>query len=207
MIVLALDTTSVDCAVAVYDSDTDCILGSFLKTLGRGHAEYLIQAIDCALKESKLCIAQVERVVTALGPGSFTGIRVSISVARGLSLVLDRPAFGVGNLEVLARARLNIGSDLPIMVVADVLSERVCLQSFSVGAVPLSDPILLTYDQARIYMEKFEGEVIGSGIAAIEGIKGEVDCLPIDVLARLGASTAQASPAPLYLRNPYVSLV
>ncbi|MBY7648989.1 MAG: tRNA (adenosine(37)-N6)-threonylcarbamoyltransferase complex dimerization subunit type 1 TsaB [Candidatus Liberibacter europaeus] len=201
MIVLALDTTGSNCSVAVYDGKNDCILGSFLKTLGRGHAEHLIQAIDSVLKDSAIDITRIDRIVTSLGPGSFTGTRVSVAVARGFSLVLDKPSCGVSNLEVLARSHLDVDSNSPVMVLVNLLFEKVCLQRFSKEGVPLSDPILLNYGQARCEVESFEGEVIGSGVSAINGIKEEVDTLPIDVLARLGLIKNHISPSPIYLRH------
>ncbi|MBL0848825.1 MAG: tRNA (adenosine(37)-N6)-threonylcarbamoyltransferase complex dimerization subunit type 1 TsaB [Candidatus Liberibacter ctenarytainae] len=199
MIVLALDTTGSNCSVAVYDSDSGCILGSFLQTLGRGHAERLISAIDSALKDAQLDINRVERVITTLGPGSFTGVRVSVSVARGLSLALGAPALGVGNLEVLARSYLDIHFNRPVMVLVNLLFEKICCQIFSVNAVPFSDPILLSHDQARCEVEKFEGAVIGSGVYAMKGMKAKMDCLPMDVVARLGIEKTQSSPSPIYL--------
>ncbi|AHA27441.1 tRNA (adenosine(37)-N6)-threonylcarbamoyltransferase complex dimerization subunit type 1 TsaB [Candidatus Liberibacter americanus] len=202
MIVLALDTTGADCSVAVYDGNTNRILGSYLKTLGRGHAEHLIHAIDCALKSSAIDITQIDRIVTSLGPGSFTGVRVSIAAARGLSLCLNRPSFGVGNLEVLACSYLDVNSSRPVMVLVNMLFEKFCFQIFSKSAVPLSDPILINYDQACYEIKIFEGEIIGSGFDAINGIKGEDYYFPMDVLARLGMGKTENSPSPIYLRRP-----
>lgn len=199
MIVLALDTTGADCSVAIYDGNTSLILGSYSKTLGRGHAEHLIYAIDYALKDSELDITQVDRVVTSLGPGSFTGVRVSIAAARGLSLCLNKPSVGVGNLEVLARAYLDVNSSRPVMVLVNILFEKICFQIFSKAAVPLSEPILINYDQACHEIKNFDGEVIGSGVP---GIKEEVGCFPMDVLARLGMTKTQSSLSPIYLRHP-----
>ncbi|CAL9915869.1 tRNA threonylcarbamoyladenosine biosynthesis protein TsaB [Candidatus Liberibacter solanacearum] len=202
MIVLALDTTGVDCSVIVYDSNANYILGSYFKNLGRGHAEHLIPAIDCALRDSQLDISQIDRIVTALGPGSFTGVRVSIAVARGISLVLGKSAFGVGNLEVLARSHLDTHAGRPVMVLVSLLHKKICRQTFSVDGIPVSEPVLLNYEQTRFEVDNFEGEIIGSGFSVIKGIEGENDHLPMDVLARLGILKTGIAPAPIYLRSP-----
>ncbi|ACT56902.1 tRNA (adenosine(37)-N6)-threonylcarbamoyltransferase complex dimerization subunit type 1 TsaB [Candidatus Liberibacter asiaticus] len=202
MIVLALDTTGADCSVAIYDSHAGRILGSYFKNLGRGHAEHLMPAIDYALKDSRLEVSQVDRVVTALGPGSFTGVRVSIAVARGISLVLKQPALGVGNLEVLARAHLDSHVGRPIMVLVSLFHQKVCCQKFSLDGVSCSDPVLLNYEQTRSEVDNFEGEIVGSGLSAIRGIENDIDHLPMDVLSRLGITKSSPFPSPIYLRSP-----
>ncbi|AKK20226.1 tRNA (adenosine(37)-N6)-threonylcarbamoyltransferase complex dimerization subunit type 1 TsaB [Candidatus Liberibacter africanus] len=198
MIVLALDTTGGNCSVAVYDSNVGCILGSYFKHLGRGHAEHLMPAIDYVLKDSHLDISQIDRVVTALGPGSFTGVRVSIAVARGISLVLGKPALGVGNIEVLAYSHLAT-HDGPIMVLISLLRQRIYCQKFSSEGISLSSPVILDYEQARFEVDSFEGGIVGSGLAAIRGIESEGDHLPMDVLSQLGLSRTCVSPSPIYV--------
>ncbi|MEG8098779.1 tRNA (adenosine(37)-N6)-threonylcarbamoyltransferase complex dimerization subunit type 1 TsaB [Candidatus Liberibacter brunswickensis] len=203
MIVLALDTTGTNCSVAIYDSNSGCIVGSYLKNLKRGHAEHLIPAIDSVLSYSNLDISQIDRVVTALGPGSFTGVRVSISVARGISVALGKPVLGVGNLEVLARSHLNSNPRYPVMVLVSLLHQRICCQKFSLDGIPLFDPIILNYEQARFEVDSFEGEIVGSGLSSIRGIEGEIDILPMDVLSQLGISSDCSSPSPIYLQSSY----
>ncbi len=94
MIVLALDTAGVDCAAALYDSETGRVLAEVCETIGKGHAERLMAMIDEALAASGLALADLDRVAVTVGPGSFTGIRVGVAAARGLALALGIEAVG-----------------------------------------------------------------------------------------------------------------
>jgi tRNA threonylcarbamoyladenosine biosynthesis protein TsaB len=101
MIVLAIDTTANLCAACVQETATG-ELGRSVRDLGKGHAEHLMAVIDDALAAAGKSYADLDRLAVAVGPGSFTGIRVGVSAARGLALALQIPAIGVTTLEALA---------------------------------------------------------------------------------------------------------
>src|SRR5690606_31255363 len=118
MIVLAIDTAASLCAACLWDSSAGergrCVLD-----IGKGHAEHLIGVIDKALKQADLAYAQVDAIAVSVGPGSFTGVRVGVSTARGLALALSVPPIGVTTLEALAaQARAEHGA-LPVMAALD----------------------------------------------------------------------------------------
>jgi len=100
MVLLSLDTSSVNCAVHVRRSKDVCFERS--ETIGRGHAEVLIAMIDEALGVLDLAYKDLTRIGVTTGPGSFTGVRVGLSVARALALALDIPVIGVSTLQAHA---------------------------------------------------------------------------------------------------------
>ena len=93
---LAFDTSSAACTVALFDDDGVC-LGSRDKLLGRGHAEQLVPMIDEVLAGRK-----TDRILVGVGPGSFTGIRVAIAAAHGLAIGWDADLRGMSSLALLA---------------------------------------------------------------------------------------------------------
>ena len=205
MIVLALDTAGVDCAVALYDSDGDRVLAEVGETIGRGHAERLMEILDRALEKAGITLAQVGRVAVTVGPGSFTGIRVGVAAARGFSLSLGIPAVGVTTLEVLAAAERLRGSGEPILAAIDAKRGEVYLQSFDAAGRAQGEPQGLGIDEARTVAAGFAGVVVGSAAPLLAGeaaAAASPDTFPIAVVARLGAAKAAgARPKPLYLRE------
>ncbi|TIR96638.1 MAG: tRNA (adenosine(37)-N6)-threonylcarbamoyltransferase complex dimerization subunit type 1 TsaB, partial [Mesorhizobium sp.] len=107
MKLLAIDCAANLCAACVHDADAGIELGRQVLDLGKGHAEHLMAVIEAALKASGIGYQGLDAVAVSIGPGSFTGLRVGVSTARGLALALKIPAIGVTTLEALAAEAAN----------------------------------------------------------------------------------------------------
>ena len=83
MKLLALDTASRLCAACVFDTEAGTELGRAVRDIGKGHAEHLIQTVNEAMKTAGVTFPEIGAVGVSIGPGSFTGIRVGVSAARG----------------------------------------------------------------------------------------------------------------------------
>lgn len=93
---LAFDTSSAACTAALFDAEGRCIARAD-EVIGRGHAERLVPMI-AALMQGR----RADRIVVGVGPGSFTGIRVAVAAALGLSIGWDAPTEGMSSLGLLA---------------------------------------------------------------------------------------------------------
>jgi tRNA threonylcarbamoyl adenosine modification protein YeaZ len=206
MIILAIDTSGADCAACIYDSAAEAVLGEVTETIGKGHAERLMDIIDGALEKSALSLDQVGRIAVTIGPGSFTGIRVGVAAARGFALSLGVEAVGVTTLETVAAAYQESHSGEPVAIAFDAKRNEVYLQTFDAAGVPQCDPAILVVDDAKAAVSGFAGSVIGSGAPLLKGAEqGAVpDLFPIGIVARLGSEKPQGAPKPkpLYLRGP-----
>jgi tRNA threonylcarbamoyladenosine biosynthesis protein TsaB len=110
MKILAIDTAASLCAACVFNAEADRELGRSVRDIGKGHAEVLMDVIGEALVAAGVSYADLGAIAVAVGPGSFTGIRVGVSVARALALAERIPAAGVSTLEALAfEARGSFG--------------------------------------------------------------------------------------------------
>jgi N6-L-threonylcarbamoyladenine synthase len=205
MIVLALDTAGVDCAVAVYNSDGDSVLGEVTETIGRGHAERLMTILDEALAKAGLGLDAVDRIAVTIGPGSFTGIRVGVAAARGLALSLQIPAIGVTTLETMAAAALKQAPGRPVLAARDAKRDEIYLQTFDEHGAPTGEAQALSVDEARALADGFDGTITGSAVPLLknEPANDRPDSFPIALVARLGAlKPVGDKPKPLYLRGP-----
>ncbi|WP_273280982.1 tRNA (adenosine(37)-N6)-threonylcarbamoyltransferase complex dimerization subunit type 1 TsaB [Pseudooceanicola atlanticus] len=98
-IILAFDTSAAHVAVAVLRGDA--VLASHAEPMARGQAEHLFPMIEQVLDAAGTPLNAVDRIGVGIGPGNFTGIRISVAAARGLALSLDRPAIGVSTFDAI----------------------------------------------------------------------------------------------------------
>jgi tRNA threonylcarbamoyladenosine biosynthesis protein TsaB len=108
MRVLAIDTSTEALSVALRDGESTIERG--LET-ARGHAEQILSLIDAVLGEAGVSLSQLDGIAAGVGPGSFTGVRISVAVAQGLSYGAALPVVPVTSLEALAFAAIESGAD------------------------------------------------------------------------------------------------
>src|SRR5205085_2572267 len=94
--ILAFDTSSAVCTVALFD-DTCACLAKADELIGRGHAERLVPMIA-----ELMAGRRADKILVGVGPGSFTGIRVAIAAAHGLSIGWGAELKGLSSLALLA---------------------------------------------------------------------------------------------------------
>ena len=95
MLTLAFDTATAVATSALVDGDE--VLGERVS-----RAQTLLEDVDALLRQAGAHPSDLDRLAVGLGPGSFTGVRIGLSVARGLALSLDLPGSGVSTLAALA---------------------------------------------------------------------------------------------------------
>jgi tRNA threonylcarbamoyladenosine biosynthesis protein TsaB len=211
MMTLALDTSATLCAVAIHDSGADRIVSSVQTETQSGHAELLFGFIAEALRQAGIGYESLSRVAAVRGPGSFTGIRIALSSARGLALAMGMPAVGVDAFAAhRAGAARIVGGAAPILVALDARRDEIYARLFS-GSGNASEPVLGTPDGV---LARCEGQlkaglrVCGSAADRFADRFGPpVHCLPappIDEVVRLGAEADPGlqPPVPLYIRPP-----
>src|SRR5277367_2116868 len=114
MRVLAIDTALAACSAAVLDTEQGGILARESLPMIRGHAEALMPLISRVMEDAGLAFTDLDRVAVTTGPGSFTGLRVGISAARGIALAADRPAVGLSTLSAYAAPHIANDDGLPV---------------------------------------------------------------------------------------------
>ena len=80
MITLLIDTSSKDVSIAIYNNHK--ILSSITKSIPNEHSVYTVSFIETVLKEAKLTPKEIEKIMVVAGPGSFTGLRIGVTIAK-----------------------------------------------------------------------------------------------------------------------------
>src|ERR1700731_2006240 len=115
MRVLAIDTALDACSAAVLDTAAAGITASETLAIGRGHAEALLPLVARVMDRAGVEFAELDAIPVTTGPGSYTGLRVGISAARGIALAAGKPAIGLSTLAGLAAPPLASRAGGPIM--------------------------------------------------------------------------------------------
>lgn len=102
MITLALDSSGKAAGVALLREE-ELIYESYLNN-GLTHSETLMPMVRCALETANTALSEVGLIAVGAGPGSFTGLRIGMALAKGLALPEKIPCAGVSSLEALARS-------------------------------------------------------------------------------------------------------
>lgn len=101
MKILALETSAKAVSAAV--SEDGKILASGYQDTGLTHSRTLMPIVEAMLKNAELAATDLDAIAVAVGPGSFTGIRIGVAAAKGLAFAADKPVIGVSTLAAMAR--------------------------------------------------------------------------------------------------------
>jgi tRNA threonylcarbamoyladenosine biosynthesis protein TsaB len=105
--VLALDTATEACSAALWTQEG--VISRFAE-VGRGHAEEILSMVDAVLAEAALPLSMLDGIAASVGPGAFTGVRISVAVAQGLAFGASLPVVPVTTLEALALQAMDAGA-------------------------------------------------------------------------------------------------
>ena len=102
-IILNIETATKNCSVSIAYKGEVLVLKE-LNDLNYSHAEKLHPFINAALKEANLTIKEIDAVAVSKGPGSYTGLRIGVSAAKGICFAIDKPLISIETLTSLSTA-------------------------------------------------------------------------------------------------------
>ncbi|WP_010285561.1 tRNA (adenosine(37)-N6)-threonylcarbamoyltransferase complex dimerization subunit type 1 TsaB [Bacillus timonensis] len=100
MKVLAIDTSNYVLGVAIVDEEK--VIGEVITNLPKNHSVRVMPTIEKLMNECGIKPKELEKIVVAMGPGSYTGVRIGVTIAKTLAWSLQIPLVGVSSLEVVA---------------------------------------------------------------------------------------------------------
>lgn len=171
--ILGFDTSSAHVGAALFDGQT--VPAARHEDMARGQAELLFPMLDEVLADAGRTYADLHAIGVGIGPGNFTGIRISVAAARGLALSLGIPAVGVSLLEAVAFDTLG-----PVLA---------CLSAPRGQAYVMGQNMAQEIAPRLIAVEDIPHDWAEPGLTCLGSAAH-------DVAARLGAATAPARYAP-----------
>lgn len=221
MKILAFDSALDGCSAAVLADGA--LLAERARAEPRGQAESLAPLVRATLADAGLAAGELDLLAVTIGPGTFTGLRIALALARGMALALRRPVRGVTTLQALAAAvPQGDRADRGVVAAIDARRSEIYLQAFAAGTMaPAGPPALVALADAAGRLPPGRLALVGSGARLLaEALPERAADLaagpwPDRIQARAVAGIAAAAgplspdsppPAPLYLRAPDAKL-
>jgi tRNA threonylcarbamoyladenosine biosynthesis protein TsaB len=214
MLILAIDTALDACAAGVLDTDAGKLIAHESQAMKRGHAEALMPLIARVIEQSGITFASLDRIAVTTGPGSFTGVRVGLSAARGIALAAGKPVVGLTTLTAYAAPIVSQNAEQPVISAIDARHDQVYFQVVSGDGSgllrPRVAPIEEALDAARFGAPHLVGnaaKILADRWPADAPPPFEVDPQPAPDIAWVAWLGAAVSPdtalaRPYYLRAP-----
>ena len=210
MRVLAVETSSLAGGVALLDDDR--LVAEYLLDVSVTHSERLLSAVDRVLGDARWTPRELTGLAVAIGPGSFTGLRIALATVKGLALALGVPVAAVPTLDAMAAALP--WAALPVCPVLDARKGEVYASCYRWdGGAMRREWDYLALTPAALAARLTEPVlVVGDGAAAVRSPYARVAppprrlpspaCVGALGLERLrrGETVTAAALAPLYLR-------
>jgi tRNA threonylcarbamoyl adenosine modification protein YeaZ len=214
MRILAIDTALEACSTAVLDTESGGETVHESLPMVRGHAEALIPMIARVLDRAQITFTEIDRIAVTTGPGSFTGLRVGISAARGIALATGKPAVGLSTLAAYAAPLIAAKEASAVVAAVDARHDHIYMQVFASGGRTLVSARLVHMREALRFAATGSPRLVGTGAKLLAAAWPPAERPPtsvdsrgapdVDWVARLAlaADPTGEPPKPFYLRAP-----
>ncbi|MEM5539287.1 tRNA (adenosine(37)-N6)-threonylcarbamoyltransferase complex dimerization subunit type 1 TsaB [Olleya sp. AS48] len=167
--ILNIETSTTNCSVSLSHKGETLVLKEDYGN-GYSHAEKLHVYVDEVLKEAKISTLQLDAIAVSKGPGSYTGLRIGVSAAKGLAFALNIPLISVSTLEALAhQVKADSGLIIPMLDARrlEVYSAIFDTQFNSIRAIEAQ---VLNETSFQSYLSKNKVYFIGDGVAKTKAL-------------------------------------
>jgi tRNA threonylcarbamoyladenosine biosynthesis protein TsaB len=189
---LAIDTSTQMIGLALYDGVR--VLAELIWQTRNHHTVELSPGVSDLLARCAVQPAQLEAIGVALGPGSFTSLRIGLALAKGMAFALKIPVIGIPTLDVLAAA-VPV-QDMPLAAVLQAGRGRLALvwyQAEAGGWKAQGEPLMITAEELSLQLQK------------PTLIAGELNAVERQALARRRKNAQIVSPARALRRPAYLA--
>ncbi len=170
--ILCIETSTTNCSVAI-SQDGDVLALTEEDSQSYSHAEQLHVFIQEVLSKTKLTTSDLDAIAISKGPGSYTGLRIGVSSAKGLCYALGIPLISVSTLKVLASQVVQLESKMPVIAMIDARRMEVysCVYDYNYNSI--QDVCAKVLDD-NSYSELFDAYdtiyAIGNGVTKFKDI-------------------------------------
>jgi tRNA threonylcarbamoyladenosine biosynthesis protein TsaB len=223
--ILAVDSAGGACSAALFVNGA--VSRHEWVAISRGHAEILMPMVVSVMTGSNY--SDLDAIAVTVGPGSYTGLRIGISLVRGLALAAKLKIISVSSFKAIARGAIVLGAAKgPILVALETKRDDLYIQTLDENLVPLSPPACINPEEVvaafpEIWFLEHPLVIVGDAVSRLVPVLSKKHNFTIgkgDGLADAAIVAAEASenillglpiqeqlpPLPVYIRPPDVSL-
>jgi tRNA threonylcarbamoyl adenosine modification protein YeaZ len=197
MMLLALDTCLGSCSAALFDGTR--VVAARRALMERGHAEAIAPMVQEVMAEAGVPLRDLTGVAVTVGPGTFTGIRIGLALAQGLSAARNLPLLPLTSMQATAAALINRGRSILVCHQAGATGLHY-VQRFDASGEALSDCALMEPGDIIAAGDEF---VVGSsaGQLPLPGLRAPEHDLP--EAKQFVAYASQIAHVPAHLVQPF----
>lgn len=162
MKILSIDSSSVTASVAI--TENGMILSEKFINNGLTHSQTLMPMVEEAIKESGISVKEIDLFAITNGPGSFTGVRIGISCAKGMADALNKKCVAVSTLEAIAEPLKN--QDVIACAVMDARCNQVYTAIFNKGNRLCEDKAVLI-DELGEELKQYDKKIVFIGDGSV----------------------------------------
>ncbi|MDD3288194.1 MAG: tRNA (adenosine(37)-N6)-threonylcarbamoyltransferase complex dimerization subunit type 1 TsaB [Alphaproteobacteria bacterium] len=218
MLVLGIDSAASGCFVCLWQDGVVVAVKS--EKMSRGQDSRLMPIVLDVMRDAGASFSQLDRVVVIKGPGSFTGLRIGVSAARGIGLAAEKPVLGVDRFAVYQKQHFGKrGNKSSLLVAIDSRRKELFCQFCSANG-DVSEPDIMSAEEITAFcLDKLKiGPLSLAGDAAdilrpylpegvvIASLVEEEVVTAASIAAAADVSDSEFSPRPLYIRPPDVTV-
>lgn len=184
--ILAIETSELQCGVAIYFSDEKYFAS--IINLKHSHSEKLFESIEYLFKAAKIEATELDSIAVSEGPGSFTGLRIGMSAAKGIAYGASIPIIPVPTFEALAYQLSKILPEKTNIAIANkVNKDEVYFAKFTIT----SDSYIFADKLNILKLKELKKNIIGIKVFgnAVNTVKPETE----------SGNNLPISPDPLYI--------
>lgn len=177
--ILNIETSTTNCSVSLSrEGETLVLKEDYNSTYS--HSERLHVYIDVVLKEAEVSLNELNAIAISKGPGSYTGLRIGVSAAKGLCFALDKPLISIPTLEVLAhQIKIEDGVIVP-MLDARRMEVYSAVYNSDYHQIRETQAEILGEDSFNEYLEKGTVYFIGNGVEKTKSLITHANAVFID---------------------------
>ncbi len=162
-IILNIETSTTNCSVSLSKEGETLVLKEDYST-NFSHSEFLHLFIDDVVKSADIKLSEIDAIAVSKGPGSYTGLRIGVSAAKGLCFSLDKPLISISTLESLShQIKIEEGVIVPML---DARRMEVYSAVFDTNHRQIRDIQAQILDEGSFlkYLDKTKVYFIGNGV-------------------------------------------
>lgn len=170
-LILSIDTSTDIGSVALHENGN--LLALEIMRVEKSHAEFIHTVIEKVIKQSNKSLKTVQAIAISSGPGSYTGMRIGLSVAKGLCFSLDIPLIAIPTLKILAtsmKAKFPTATFLIPMIDARRMEVFCSIFDSSFQFIKEDHAHILTVDSFNEYINDSKAVFAGNGMPKFKSL-------------------------------------
>ncbi|MGZ0015228.1 tRNA (adenosine(37)-N6)-threonylcarbamoyltransferase complex dimerization subunit type 1 TsaB [Yeosuana sp. AK3] len=162
-LILSIETSTTNCSISLSKEGKTVVLKEDYD-LNYSHAERLHVYIDAVLKEAGILPLHLDAIAISKGPGSYTGLRIGVSAAKGLCFALNKPLISIATLESLAHQVKNANGSIVAMLDARRMEIYSAIFNSKYHQIRETESEILNEASFHFYLEQGKVYFIGNGV-------------------------------------------